>query len=68
MLARSYVLAFAALLLLAVSGPCFAAKKMSDTKSAAHRAESRRPANSSSVAHPQDPDPYAYGVNWPGRW
>jgi len=41
---------------------------MSDTKGAAHRAESRRPANSSSVAHPQDPDPYAYGVNWPGRW
>jgi hypothetical protein len=68
MLARSHVVAVAALLLLAVSGPSFAAKRTSDTKTAVHAAEPHRPANSSSATRPYDRDPYAPGVNWPGKW
>ena len=68
MLARSYVVAFAALLLLAASGPGFAAKRTSDTKNAVHAAQSHRAANPGSAIRSPDPDPYAYGVNWPGKW
>jgi hypothetical protein len=68
MLARSRVVAVAALLLLAVSGPSFAAKRTSDTKTAVQAAEPRRPANASPAVRPYDRDPYAPGVNWPGKW
>jgi len=68
MLARFYVVAFAALLLLAVSGPSFAAKRTTNTKHAVHTSQSRGSANSSLATRPSDPDPYAYGVNWPGKW
>jgi hypothetical protein len=69
-MARFQVAAIAAGLLLAVSGPSFAAKRThqkSDTKttgqSQPRAAKSRSPSN-------RDPnidnrDPYAYGVNWP---
>jgi hypothetical protein len=71
-MARFYIVAIAAGLLLAVSGPSFAAKRMSDTKSAATGGS----ANSGSTIRPysRDPypygrnDPYAPGVNWPGKW
>ena len=73
MTARSHVVAVAAVLLLAISGPSFAAKpakRTSDTKRAVHAAESRGSANSGSAIRPYDrrDDPYAPGVNWPGKW
>ena len=68
MLARSHVVAIAALLLLAAAGPSFAAKRTSDTKNAVHAVEPHRPVNSSSAIRPDDRDPYAPGVNWPGKW
>ena len=79
-MARFHVVAIAAGLLLAVSGPSFAAKRMSDTKSSvksqSRAAESSGSANSGSAfrPHSRDPypygrdDPYAPGVNWPGKW
>ena len=60
-------------LLLAVSGPSVAAKRMSDTKSAV-KSQSRATQSSGSAIRPysrdphpfgRDYDPYAYGVNWP---
>jgi hypothetical protein len=77
---KFYVMAIAAGLMLAVSGPSFAAKRMSDTKSAgksqSSAAESSRSANSGSAIRPYNRDPYPYdrddpyapGVNWPGKW
>jgi hypothetical protein len=68
-----YVVAIAAGLLLAVSGPGFAAKRMSDTKSAV-KSQSRatkssgpaiRPYGRDAYPYSRDPDPYAPGVNWP---
>ena len=56
---RFRVVAIAAGLLLAMSGPSFAAKRMSGTKSAV-KSQSR-------AAYSRD-DPYAPGVNWPGKW
>ena len=67
MFAKSYVAAVAVLMLLAVSGPSFAAKRTSNTKGATHAAESHRSAYSGSAVRRSDPDPYAPGVNWPGR-
>jgi len=79
-MAKFHVLAIAAGLLLAVSCPGFAAKRTSDTKSGAksqsRAGESSASANSDSAIRPygHDPsqyrrdDPYAPGVNWPGRW
>ena len=70
---RFQVVAIAAALLLAVSGPSFAAKRMSDTKSAV-KSQSRATKSSGSAIRPysrdpytysRDPDPYAPGVNWP---
>jgi len=68
MLARSCSIACAVLLSLALSGPSFAAKRKSDTKRSVHATESRGSANSGSAIRRPDPDPYAYGVNWPGKW
>jgi len=72
---RCYVQLIAVGLLLAVSGPGFAAKRMSDTK---HALNSQSRAGESGVStirsNGRDPypygrdDPYAPGVNWPGRW
>jgi hypothetical protein len=79
-MAGSKVLAIAAWLLLAVSGSSFAAKRMTDTKSAvtsqSRTGESGNSASSVSGtrSYTRDPylnrrdDPYAPGVNWPGRW
>ena len=72
---RFHVVAIAAGLLLAVTGPGFAAKRMSDTKSAV-KSQSRATKSSGSAIRPysRDPypygrdDPYAPGVNWPGKW
>ena len=66
---RFHVVAIAAGLLLAVSGPSFAAKRTlqkPDAGSAA-KSQSRAIKSSGSVIHPysRDPDPYAPGVNWP---
>lgn len=73
-------MAVAAGFLLAASGPGFAAKRTSDTKSAvksqSRASEPGGSVNSGSVIRPyiRDPypndrdDPYAPGVNWPGRW
>jgi len=69
MMTRFYVVAIAAGLLLALSGPGFAAKRTANTKSAAHAVESRGSANSGVAIRPYNrDDPYAPGVNWPGRW
>jgi hypothetical protein len=70
---KTHVVAIAAGLLLAMSGPSFAAKRMSDTKSAvrsqSRAAESSGSANSGSAIRPYSrDDPYAPGVNWPGKW
>lgn len=70
------VLAIAGGLLLALSGPGFAAKRTSDTKSGvktqSRAGESGGSAKSGSAIRPYDrdrrDDPYAPGVNWPGRW
>ena len=79
-MARFHVVAIAAGLLLAVSGTSFAAKRMSDTKSAvksqSRAAESSGSTNSGSAIRPYNrdsypygrDDPYAPGVNWPGKW
>jgi Flp pilus assembly protein TadD len=72
-MARFHVVAIGAALLLAVSGPSFAAKRTSDTKSAAksqsRAAESSGSANTGSAIRPYSRDnPYAPGVNWPGKW
>ena len=75
-LVGSYFVAIATGLLLAVSGPSFAAKRTlqkSDTKSAvklqSHSTKSRgsvtRPHSRDPYPYSQDPDPYAPGVNWP---
>jgi hypothetical protein len=73
---KVHVLAIAAGLLLAVSGPSFAAKRTlqkSDTKSAV-KSQSRGTKSNGSAMRPysrdpypysRDPDPYAPGVNWP---
>ena len=77
---RFHIVAIAAGLLLAVSGPSIAAKRTSDTKnsvkSQSRAAESSGSANSGSPIsrYSRDPypygrnDPYAPGVNWPGKW
>ena len=65
---KVHVLAIATGLLLAVSGPSVAAKRMSDTKSAV-KSQSR--AAKFPYPYSRDPypnsrdDPYAPGVNWP---
>ncbi len=79
-MARIHIVAIAAGLLLAVSGPTFAAKRVSHTKGAvksqSSAAKSSGSANSGSTirSYSRDPypygrnDPYAPGVNWPGKW
>jgi hypothetical protein len=68
---RFHIVAIAAGLLLAASGPGIAAKRTADTKnsvkSQSRAAESGSSANSSSPISRRD-DPYAPGVNWPGKW
>lgn len=67
------VVAIAACMLLAVSGPGFAAKRMSDSKNAV-KLQSRgmdsygsaiRPYSREPYPYSRAPDPYAPGVNWP---
>jgi len=77
---RLHVVAIAVGLSFAVSAPSFAAKRMSDTRSAvksqSRAAEPRGSMNSVSAirAYSRNPnpysrdDPYAPGVNWPGKW
>ena len=68
MITRFHVVAIAAGLLLAVSGPSFAAKRMSDTKSSV-KSQSRATKSGGSAIRPYSrDDPYAPGVNWPGKW
>lgn len=72
-MASFYIVAIAAGLLLAASGPSIAAKRMSDTKnsvkSQSRAAESGGSANSGSpISRYSRDDPYAPGVNWPGKW
>ena len=72
---RFHVLAIALGLLLAVSQPSFAAKRLYDTKSAA-KSQFRAAGSKASVIRPYSrdrypygrDDPYAPGVNWPGKW
>jgi len=69
---RFHVVAIAAGLLLAVSGPSFAAKQMSDTKRkpqsrAAESWDHTIRQNGYPYSYGRD-DPYAPGVNWPGKW
>jgi len=77
-MAKFHVLAIAAGLLLVVPCPGIAAKSTSDTKSGAksRAGKSSASANSGSAIRPYGhdqseyhrDDPYAPGVNWPGRW
>jgi hypothetical protein len=65
MMTRFYIVAIAAGLLLAISGPSFAAKRtlhISDTKGAV-KLQSR--AAKFPYPYSRDPDPYAPGLNWP---
>ena len=72
MMTRFHVAAIAFGLLLAVSGPGFAAKRTSDTKGAV-KSQSRTIKSSGAAIRPysrpspydRDSDPYAHGVNWP---
>jgi len=67
-MARFHVVAIAAGLLLAVSGPSFAAKRMPDTKINV-KLQSRAAESGGSAIRPYGRDnPYAPGVNWPGHW
>jgi len=69
MIARFYVVAVAAGLLLAISGPGLAAKRTPNAKQTVQVTESRGSANFSPAIRPYDRnDPYAPGVNWPGKW
>ena len=75
-MAKSHVIAIAAGLLLGASGSSLAAKRItqaSDAKGAVH-SQFRATESSGLPAHSQDhdpysnsrdPDPYAFGVNWP---
>jgi len=72
---RFYVAAIATGLLLAVSGPGFAAKRISDTKSAVKSQSGAVESGGSAIRlYSREPypygrdDPYAPGVNWPGKW
>jgi hypothetical protein len=74
-MARFHVVAIALGLLLAVSEPSFAAKRMSDTKRAVtSQSRAAEPGVSTIRPYSRDPypysrdDPYAPGVNWPGKW
>jgi len=72
-MARFHIVAIAAVLLLAASGPSTAAKRTSDTKnsvkSQSRAAVSTSSANSGSpISRYSRDDPYAPGVNWPGKW
>jgi hypothetical protein len=62
---RFHVVAIAAGLLLAISGPSFAAKQLSDTKSAESQPRATKSSGSAIRPHSRDQDPYAPGVNWP---
>src|SRR5215470_698256 len=68
-MARFHVVAIAAGFLLAVSGPSFAAKRAvqkSDTKSTVEsQSRAIKPNGPAIRSYSRDPDPYAYGVNWP---
>ena len=71
---RFLALAITAGLLLALS-QSFAAKRLSDTKSAV-KSQSRAAESKASAIRPNSgdqypygrDDPYAPGVNWPGKW
>ena len=75
-MAKAHIVALAAGLSVAISGPSFAAKRTlqkSDTKSTV-KSHSRAIRSNGSAIRPhsrdpypssRDPDPYAYGVNWP---
>jgi hypothetical protein len=73
--ARFHVVAIAAGLLLAISGPSFAAKRTlqksdpkSIVKSQSHEINSSgsiRPHSRDPYPYSRDPNPYAPGVNWP---
>jgi hypothetical protein len=72
-MARIHIVAIAAGLLLAASGPGVAAKRTADTKNSvktqSRAAESRGSANAGSpISRYSRDDPYAPGVNWPGKW
>ena len=72
---RFHALAIAAGLLLAVSQSSLAAKRLSDTKTAG-KSQSRAAESKASAIRPNSgdqypygrDDPYAPGVNWPGKW
>ena len=63
-MARFHIVAIAAGLLLAISGPSFAAKRMSDTKSAV-KSRCRATKSSGSAIRPYSRDPYPYSRDWP---
>src|SRR6185437_5671839 len=66
-MARFHVVAIALGLLLAVSEPSFAAKRMSDTKRAVtSQSRAAEPGVSTIRPYSRD-DPYAPGVNWPAN-
>jgi len=66
---RFHIVTTAAGLLLAVSGPSFAAKRIpqkSDTKGTVKsQSHAIKPNGPAIRPYSRDPDPYAYGVNWP---
>jgi hypothetical protein len=70
-MSRIYV-SVGAVLLLVLSEPSFAAKRMSNTKglvkSHSSTAKSSGSLTSGSVNPSYSRDPYASGVNWPGKW
>jgi hypothetical protein len=66
---RFHVLAIGAGFLLAMTEPGLAAKRRADTKTASKSQSRAVPAQPSTIRpYPDRDDPYAYGVNWPGKW
>jgi len=65
---KFHVVAIAAGLALAVSGPSFAAKRTlqkSDTSGVKSQSRAIKSNGPAIRPYSRDPDPYAYGVNWP---
>lgn len=66
---RFYALAIAAGFLLAITEPSLATKRTSGTKAASEsQSHAVRSQPSTIRPYPNRDDPYAYGVNWPGKW
>jgi len=66
---RFHILAIGAGFLLATAEPSVAAKQTPDPNTASRSQSRAVPAHPSTIRpYSNRDDPYAYGVNWPGKW